>query len=91
MPSQEVVEILKNVGAVMTDDHFVYTSGKHGSVYINKDALYPHTAETSRVGELFAEKFKDLDIDVVAGPALGGISSPSGLPITYPSIKARKF
>lgn len=73
MPDQNVVDILKKVGGVITDSHFVYTSGKHGSVYINKDALYPHTKETSRVGEMFAQKFKDLDIDVVAGPALGGI------------------
>ena len=68
-----VVDILKKVGAVIIDSHFVYTSGKHGSVYVNKDAVYPHTAETSRIGELFAEKFKDMDIDVVAAPALGGI------------------
>ena len=68
-----VVDILKKVGAVITDSHFVYTSGKHGSVYVNKDTVYPHTAETSRIGELFAEKFKDVDIDVVAAPALGGI------------------
>ncbi|VVA43396.1 Orotate phosphoribosyltransferase [Candidatus Roizmanbacteria bacterium] len=68
-----VVNILKTVGAVITDSHFVYTSGKHGSVYVNKDAVYPHTAETSRIGELFAEKFKDVNIDVVAAPALGGI------------------
>lgn len=69
----EVIEILKNIGAVITGDHFVYTSGKHGEVYINKDAVYPHTAETSRIGELFAEAFKDQDVDVVAAPALGGI------------------
>lgn len=68
-----VIDILKKVGAVITDDHFVYTSGKHGSVYVNKDAVYPHTVETSKIGELFAEKFKDVDIDVVAAPALGGI------------------
>lgn len=70
--ADDVVTILKKIGAVMTDDHFVYTSGKHGSVYINKDALYPHTAETSMVGKMFAEKFKDADIDVVAAPAVGG-------------------
>lgn len=68
-----ILDLLRGVKAIYTDDHFVYTSGKHGSVYINKDALYPHTAETSKVGKMFAEKFKDLDIDVVAGPALGGI------------------
>jgi orotate phosphoribosyltransferase len=69
----DVIEILKKVGAIITDSHIVYTSGKHGSVYINKDALYPHTAETSIVGKMFADKHKDLDIDVVVGPALGGI------------------
>ena len=67
-----VIDILKKVGAVLTDDHFVYTSGKHGSVYINKDAVYPHTKETSKIGQLFAEKFKDADIEVVVAPAIGG-------------------
>lgn len=72
MASTDVISILKKVGAVLTNDHFVYTSGKHGSVYINKDAVYPHTAETSQIGKLFAEKYKDKDIDVVAAPAVGG-------------------
>ena len=69
----DVVEILKKLGAVITDDHFVYTSGKHGEIYINKDALYPHPVETSEIGKAFAEKYKDLEIDIVAAPALGGI------------------
>lgn len=69
----KVVDILKKVGAVITQDHFVYTSGKHGEVYINKDALYPHTKETSRVCQIMVEMFKDKDIEVVVGPALGGI------------------
>lgn len=68
-----VLDILRDTKAVITDSHIVYTSGKHGSVYINKDAVYPHTGESSRIGELLAEKAKDLDIEVVAGPALGGI------------------
>jgi len=69
----DIIDILKKVHAVMTDDHFVYTSGKHGEVYVNKDAVYPHPKEVSQVGQLFAEKYKDADIDVVAAPALGGI------------------
>jgi orotate phosphoribosyltransferase len=67
-----VIDILKKVGAVLTDDHFVYTSGKHGSVYINKDAVYPHTEETSRIGKMFAQKYKDMNIGVVVAPAIGG-------------------
>ena len=69
---KKIIKILKKVGAILTDDHFVYTSGKHGSVYINKDFLYPHSKETSLVAKMFAEKFKDKDIDVVAAPAVGG-------------------
>ena len=69
----DVISILKKVQAVLTDGHFVYTSGKHGSVYVNKDAVYPHTKEASQIGKLFAEKFKNKNIDVVAAPALGGI------------------
>ncbi len=70
---RDIFEILKESEALIMDDHFVYTSGKHGSVYINKDAIYPHTERASEVGLLFAEHVKDLDIDVVVGPMIGGI------------------
>ncbi len=69
----DVISILKKIGAVLTDDHFVYTSGKHGEVYINKDALYPHTQETSQVCRLMAEAHAGKGVEVVVGPALGGI------------------
>ena len=69
----EVIDILKKVGAILSDGHFVGASGLHFDTYINKDFLYPHTKETSRVCRLFAEKYKDADIEVVVGPALGGI------------------
>ena len=70
---EDVITILKNVKAIITDTHVVYTSGKHGSVYINKDALYPHTKEAAKVGKLFAEKYQDSGVEVVVAPALGGI------------------
>ena len=73
MSNQEVLAILTQVGAVITGSHIVYTLGKHGSAYINKDALYPHTKETSQLCRLFAEHFAQDDIDVVIAPALGGI------------------
>ncbi len=70
---KEVLDILRNVGAIITDSHLVYTSGKHGSVYINKDAVYPHTAQISKICAMMAEKFKDSEVEAVAGPSLGGI------------------
>lgn len=71
--NNKALDLLKKTGAILTNDHFVGTSGLHFDTYINKDALYPHTEETSEMGKLFAEKNKDLDIDVVAAPAVGGI------------------
>jgi orotate phosphoribosyltransferase len=69
----QLIDILKSVGAVIADSHFVGTSGRHFATYINKDALYPHTEAVSEVGKIFAEKFKEREIEVVVGPALGGI------------------
>lgn len=70
---RDVIKILKSVNAIVTNNHFVYTSGRHGSVYVRKDLLYPHTKLTSDVCELIAQKFKNKKVDVVVAPALGGI------------------
>ncbi len=69
----EVIDILTKVGAIISGSHFVGTSGLHFDTYVNKDFLYPHTKETSDIGKIFAEKYKDKNIEVVVGPALGGI------------------
>ncbi len=69
---ENILDILKKSGAIL-DGHFVLTSGKHANAYLNKDALYPHIQDTSDVCRMFAEKVKNLDIDTVVGPALGGI------------------
>jgi orotate phosphoribosyltransferase len=71
--NNETIEILKKVGAIIPESHFVGTSGLHFDTYINKDALYLHTKETSYICKLIAEKYKDANIEVVVGPALGGI------------------
>ena len=69
----KIIKILKKTGAMITDSHFVGTSGRHLKDYINKDFLYIHPKEASKVGKLFAEKYKNKKIDVAAAPALGGI------------------
>jgi orotate phosphoribosyltransferase len=70
---QRVREILDRTGAVLTGDHFLYASGKHGDKYINKDAVYPHTQETRELTRMWAEDFRDSGVEVVVGPAMGGI------------------
>ena len=72
-PVDPLLDLFKKVGAVYTNDHFVYTSGLHGSVYVNKDAMYLHPMETTMICRMFAERHQNLDIDVVVGPAVGGI------------------
>lgn len=72
MNEAEVGQTLAQVGAFLTG-HFVYTSGRHGKDYINKDALYPHTDATSQLTYALAEQTANMDAEVVVGPALGGI------------------
>ncbi len=43
MNDPQIMQIFSSVGAIVTNSHFVYTSGRHSSIYINKDALYAHT------------------------------------------------
>lgn len=73
MDEQEVLQVLSSVGAVIVNSHIVYTSGKHGTAYFNKDAIYPHTAETSRLCRAIAERFVDNNVQVVIAPAIGGV------------------
>lgn len=73
MTSDEVLAIFKKTGGYITGSHIVYTSGKHGEAYLNKDAIYPHTEEVSKICLEIALRFKDKNIEVVSAPALGGI------------------
>lgn len=71
--NEKTLKILEQTGAIIVNDHFVYTSGKHGSVYIRKDKLYPFTELTSKVCRMIAKQVEDWNIEVVVGPSVGGI------------------
>ncbi len=77
MTDQEILAIFERTHALLRGDHFVYTSGMHGSVYLNKDAIYPHTALTSalclEIARRVIEAKPRSNLEVVVGPALGGI------------------
>ena len=73
---KEVLKIFEEMGAIITGSHIVYTSGKHGSAYVNKDAIYPSTKRTKALCEEIAAHFVGPTrevIEVVAGPAVGGV------------------
>jgi len=73
MNERQILEMLSDVGAIITDSHIVYTSGKHGNAYINKDAVYPHTSDISALCRNIAEQFMDDNVDIVIAPAIGGV------------------
>jgi orotate phosphoribosyltransferase len=73
MNNEAIMQILTKVGAVITNSHIVYTSERHGNAYINKDALYTHTKETSELCKIMAQQYNANEIDVVIGPIIGGV------------------
>jgi len=70
MNEDQVLEILQKVGAFRAG-HFILTSGRHGDTYINKDALYPYTRDTSELCKEIARRFKGRGVEAIIGPAVG--------------------
>lgn len=68
----DVIEILKECDALL-EGHFLLSSGKHSNRYVQcaKVLRFPDKAE--KILNLVVEKIKDLDIDLVVGPAMGGV------------------
>lgn len=73
MNEEKVLRILGSVDAVIKDSHIVYTSNRHGTAYVNKDAVYPYTQLTSRLCEAIASRFGSSDVHTVIAPAVGGV------------------
>lgn len=73
MRSDKVYHLFEQLGAVINDSHIVYTSGRHGSAYLNKDVVYAHPYETFQVCRALAEMFIHDQIEAVVGPAMGGV------------------
>ena len=67
-----VLAELEKIGAVFTGKHFVYTSGKHGSGYINMDMMFPHTELVAQICRELAAPFAG-EFETVVAPATGGI------------------
>lgn len=72
MENSNIVEILKDSDALL-EGHFLLSSGKHSNRYIQcaKVLRFPDRAE--KVLASVVDQIKDLDIDIVVGPAMGGV------------------
>lgn len=67
------IGLLEEAGAIVRDQHFIYTSGRHGRHYVNKDAIYPDTELTQKVVQALAGLVSPLECDAILAPAIGAI------------------
>lgn len=73
-----VEEIFLRLRAVIADNHFVYAKKPdgwyHGSDYVNKDAVFPHTAMVSKLCAFVKDVLvkANVCVEVVVGPTVGG-------------------
>lgn len=72
MSRERIIELLKSADAFL-QGHFLLTSGKHSNGYVQcaKVLRYPDYAE--EIIGYVVEQIKDLDIDLIVGPAMGGV------------------
>ena len=68
----EAIEILKSCDAFL-EGHFLLSSGRHSSAYCQMAYLQQYPDKCAQVMSLVAEQLKEMDIDVIVGPAMGGI------------------
>src|SRR5215831_2991893 len=72
MTSDQVIDRFKQTGALL-QGHFLLSSGLHSSVYLQCAIALQHTADATAFGAAIASKFRDLEIETVAAPAIGGL------------------
>lgn len=73
MLMQERAEEIFREISVLEEGHFLYTSGRHGSTYMQCARVLEYPNYTVELSTYLADAFKDDKIDIVIGPAMGGI------------------
>jgi orotate phosphoribosyltransferase len=72
MKPQTVLDIFRTTGALL-EGHFIYTSGRHGRQFLQAARVLQYPEHTQTLCAAMAEHYEDDKIDVVVGPATGGI------------------
>jgi orotate phosphoribosyltransferase len=67
-----VIEQLKESSALL-EGHFLLSSGRHSNRYCQCAKLLQYPDRAAKVLAVVAEKLKDTPVDIVVGPAMGGI------------------
>jgi len=72
MKREAVTELLEKTG-VIKKGHFLLTSGRHSSCFLQCSQLLQYPHYTAEIAALMAEPFKTHDVKTVIGPAMGGV------------------
>lgn len=69
---QRSEEILREID-VLQEGHFLLTSGRHSNQYMQCARILEYPNYTMELSKSIVEAFKEDKIDVVIGPAMGGV------------------
>ncbi|MBR6408076.1 MAG: orotate phosphoribosyltransferase [Clostridia bacterium] len=69
---ERVLEILTEAG-VLLEGHFKLTSGRHSNRYLQCAKIFRNTKYSEELCAALAEQFKDENVELVVGPALGAV------------------
>jgi orotate phosphoribosyltransferase len=72
MTQEEVLDIYTRTGALLTG-HFLLSSGLHSDRYLQSALVLQQPEIATRLCAALAAHFRDLKVDVVIAPALGGV------------------
>ena len=70
----DVVEILKECDALL-EGHFLLSSGKHSNRYCQCAKLLQYPDKAEKVISIVKDKVQSLNLDIIVGPAMGGITA----------------
>lgn len=72
LSEQQVIQIFTDAGALL-EGHFTLTSGRHSDKYMQCAQVLKYPEYTEQLAKLLANYFSEDNIDLVVGPAMGGI------------------
>lgn len=72
MEKEKILKIFEET-SLMQKGHFLLTSGRHSDTYMQCARLFEYPQYSQLIAEDIAKAFKDDKIDLVIGPAMGGV------------------
>lgn len=72
LEKEAILDLFRKAGAFL-EGHFLLTSGLHSPYYVEKFKLLQYPRYVEQLAQAIAEHFTKERVDIVVGPAVGGI------------------